>query len=78
MQSHSQGGSGFSLRTMLGFKPGEVLEARITDGRPEIEVPPTPMRLAKIGRSVAAVPTKQKLPPPTAQQVGDTLERTRR
>ncbi len=67
-----------ALRTVLGFKPGQVLEARITDGRLELEIPPTPMKLTRSGRGVAAVPTKGKLPPLGAAQVRETLERTRR
>jgi AbrB family looped-hinge helix DNA binding protein len=66
-----------ALRLALGFKPGQVLEARIVDGRLELETPATPMKLAKRGRGVAAVP-ERKLPPLTASLVRDTLERIRR
>jgi AbrB family looped-hinge helix DNA binding protein len=66
-----------ALRQMLGLRPGQALEIRAGDGRLEIEIAPTPMRLQKRGRSVVAVPNV-RLPPLTAQQVRDTLERTRR
>ena len=66
-----------ALRQMLGLRPGQALEIRAGDGRLEIEIAPTPMRLQKKGRSVVAVPNV-RLPPLTAQQVRDTLERTRR
>jgi AbrB family looped-hinge helix DNA binding protein len=35
-----------SLRRALGLKPGQALEIRAGDGRLEIEIAPTPMRLA--------------------------------
>lgn len=65
------------LRSALGLQPGQVLEVRATDGRLEIEVPPTPMRLKKRGRHLVAVPD-QELPALTADQVRATLEQTRR
>ena len=66
-----------SLRQALGLKPGQVLEIRAGDGRLEIEIAPTPMRLEKRGKGVVAVP-EAELPPLTAEQVRETLERTRR
>ena len=65
------------LRHALGLKPGQPLEIRAGDGRLEIEIAPTPMRLKKRGGGVVAVP-EGKLPPLTAEQVRDTLERVRR
>jgi AbrB family looped-hinge helix DNA binding protein len=65
------------LRQALGLKAGQPLEIRAGDGRLEIEVAPTPMRLKKRGKGVVAVPDA-KLPALTAQQVRDTLERVRR
>lgn len=65
------------LRDALGLVAGQELELRVVDSRLEIEVPPTPMRLEKKGRSYVAVPTK-RLPPLTAGQVREALERTRR
>jgi hypothetical protein len=61
----------------LGFKPGQELEARVIDGRLEIEAAPTPMKLKKRGKGVVAVP-EQELPPLTREQVRETLERIRR
>ena len=66
-----------SLRQALGLKPGQPLEIRAGDGRLEIEIASTPMRLKKLGRGVVAVPDT-KLPVLTVEQVRDTLERVRR
>jgi AbrB family looped-hinge helix DNA binding protein len=66
-----------SLRQALGLKPGQALEIRAGDGRLEIVIAPTPMRLKKRGKGVVAV-TETTLPPLTAEQVRDTLERVRR
>jgi AbrB family looped-hinge helix DNA binding protein len=65
------------LREALGIKPGQVLEIRAGEGRLEIEIAPTPMRLEKRGKGVVAVP-EEELPALTAEQVRETLERTRR
>ena len=65
------------LREALGIKPGQLLEIRAGDGRLEIEIAPTPMRLERRGRGLVAVPAEE-LPPLTAEQVRETLERTRR
>lgn len=66
-----------ALRVALGFKPGQALEARATEGRLELEVAPTAMTLKRRGKSVVAVP-EQRLPRLTADQVRETLERVRR
>lgn len=66
-----------SLRQALGLKPGQALEIRAGDGRLEIEIAATPMRLKKRGKGVVAVPDAG-LPVLTADQVRDTLERVRR
>jgi AbrB family looped-hinge helix DNA binding protein len=66
-----------ALRQALGFRPGQVLEARATDGRLELEIAPTPVKLKKRGRGVVAVPVS-KLPALTADEVRETLERVRR
>ena len=65
------------LRLALGLKPGQPLDIRAGDGRLEIEIAPTPMKLKKRGKGVVAVPDAE-LPALTAQQVRDTLERVRR
>jgi AbrB family looped-hinge helix DNA binding protein len=65
------------LRQALGLKPGLALEIRAGDGRLEIEIATTPMRLKKRGKGLVAVP-EAGLPALTAEQVRDTLERVRR
>ena len=65
------------LRQAVGLEPGQILEIRAGDGRLEIEIAPTPMRLRKRGKGVVAVP-EAKLPRLTADQVRDALERVRR
>jgi AbrB family looped-hinge helix DNA binding protein len=66
-----------ALREALALKPGQPLEVRAGDGRLEIEIAATPMRLRGRGKRVVAVP-ERKLPPLTAEQVKDTLEHVRR
>jgi AbrB family looped-hinge helix DNA binding protein len=66
-----------TLRQALGLKPGQPLEIRAGDGRLEIEIAATPMKLQKRGKGLVAVP-ESELPPLTADQVRDTLERVRR
>ena len=65
------------LRQALGLKPGQALEIRAGDGRLEIEIAATPMKLQKRGKGVVAVPDVE-LPVLTADQVRETLERVRR
>jgi AbrB family looped-hinge helix DNA binding protein len=66
-----------ALRQALGLKPGQLLEIRAGDGRLEIEIASTPMRLQKRGKGIVAVPDTE-LPTLTAENVRDTLERVRR
>ena len=66
-----------ALRLALGLKPGQELEIRAGDGRLEIEIAPTTMRLKKRGKGVVAVPDAE-LPALTAEEVRDSLERVRR
>jgi len=66
-----------ALRQALGLKSGQALEIRARDGRLEIEISATPMRLKKHGKGPVAVPDVA-LPRLTANQVRDTLERVRR
>lgn len=66
-----------ALRDALGVRPGQELDVQVTDGRLEIEVPPTQMRLKGKGKTLTAVPLR-KLPPLTAEQVRETLEQIRR
>jgi AbrB family looped-hinge helix DNA binding protein len=65
------------LRQALGLKPGQSLEISAGDGRLEIEIAATPVKLQKRGKGVVAVPDAE-LPPLTAEQVRETLERVRR
>jgi len=65
------------LRDALGLKAGQALEINAGDGRLEIEVAATPMKLDKRGKGVVAVP-ETDMPPLTAEQVRETLERVRR
>ena len=65
------------LREALGLRPGQPLDIRVGNGRLEIEIAATPMRLKKGGKDVVAVPDAE-LPTLTAEQVRDTLERVRR
>lgn len=66
-----------ALRQALGLKAGQELEISAGDGRLEIEIAPTPMRLKKRGKGVVAVP-HDELPPLSAEQVRETLDRIRR
>ena len=66
-----------SLREALGLKPGQPLEIRAGDGRLEIEIAATPVKLKKRGKGLVAVPDAN-LPPLTADLVRETLERVRR
>jgi AbrB family looped-hinge helix DNA binding protein len=66
-----------ALRQALGLNPGQLLEIRAGDGRLEIEIAPTAMRLKKRGKGVVAVPDSG-LPALTAVEVRATLERIRR
>jgi AbrB family looped-hinge helix DNA binding protein len=66
-----------ALRDALGLRPGQQLELQASDGRLEIEIAPTPMKLQKRGKGVVAIPDTD-LPSLTAGQVRVTLERVRR
>ena len=60
-----------TLRQALGLKPGQPLEIRAGDGRLEIEIASTPMRLQKRGKGIVAVPDTE-LPALTADLVRET------
>lgn len=66
-----------ALRLALGLKPGQPLEIRAGEGRLEIEIAATPMRLRKRGKGMVAVPD-ETLPALTSDLVRETLERVRR
>ena len=65
------------LRDELGLTDGQEVEIVGRDGRLELDVPATPLNLERRGSITVAVPEKT-LPPLTAGQVRDALERTRR
>ena len=66
-----------ALREALGLKPRQMLEISAGNGRLEIQVATTPVKLKKRGKGLVAVPDS-KLPRLTADVVRETLERTRR
>jgi AbrB family looped-hinge helix DNA binding protein len=66
-----------ALRDVLGLTAGQALEIRATDGRLEVEIAATPVRLVERGAGVVAVPDGD-VPALTAEVVRDTLERARR
>jgi AbrB family looped-hinge helix DNA binding protein len=66
-----------AIREELALYGGQEVELTAVDGRIEIEVPPTPMRLEKRGGHLVAVP-ERPLPPLTDEIVRETLEKTRR
>lgn len=66
-----------ALRDALGLDAGQDLEVRVADGHLEIDPVPTRMELHRRGTGIVAIPDRE-LPPLTAEQVRDTLERTRR
>ena len=66
-----------AMRDALGLKPGQALEIRAGDGRLESEIAPTPMTLQKRGKGLVAVPDEE-LPPLSAREVREALEKARR
>lgn len=66
-----------ALRQALGLKAGQAVEIRAADGRLVIDIAATPMKLKRRGKGLVAVP-ESNLPPLTADQVRETLERVRR
>lgn len=66
-----------ALRDELGFAAGRRLELRAVDGRLEVELERTPMRLEERDGDLVAVADRE-MPPLTPEMVRETLERTRR
>jgi len=66
-----------AVREELGLYGGQEVELSTLDGKIEIEVPPTPMRLVKRGGHWVAVPDRP-LPTLTPEMVRETLEKVRR
>jgi AbrB family looped-hinge helix DNA binding protein len=66
------------VRDALGLHGGQELDITLgEDGRLELEVPTTPMRLERRGRGVLAVADRE-MPTLTQDAVRETLERVRR
>lgn len=65
------------VREELGLSAGTELEVTVVDGRVELEVPTTPMRLEEREHGVVAVADRE-MPVLTTERVRDTLERVRR
>ena len=65
------------LRDELGLRGGEAIEVTVRDGRVEIEPAPTPMKLVRRNGALVAEP-EASLPPLTAAEVREALERARR
>ncbi|TMK40907.1 MAG: AbrB/MazE/SpoVT family DNA-binding domain-containing protein [Actinobacteria bacterium] len=65
------------LRDELGFGPGQELDLSAVDGKLEVELPATEMRLEERDGDLVAV-TDRHMPALTAAQVRQTLERIRR
>jgi AbrB family looped-hinge helix DNA binding protein len=66
-----------ALRDAAGLHDGQALDVEVRDGRIEIDIPSTPVRLEPDAFGVTAVPAYQ-LPTLTAEQVRATLEQIRR
>ena len=66
-----------AIRDKLALHGGQELDVTSRDGRIEIEVPPTAMRLEDRDGVTVAV-TDRPMPPLTHELVRETLERVRR
>ena len=66
-----------AIREELGLRPGQEIEISLRDGRIEIEPVTTPMRLVD-HRGLLVAEAQGTVPPLTAEQVRETLERVRR
>lgn len=66
-----------TVRDVLGLRGGETVNVIERDGRIEIELSPTEMRLERRGRGLVAV-SDEPLPTLSQEAVRETLERLRR
>lgn len=66
-----------AARDALAIEPGAELEIRVVDGRIEIDVPATPMRLVEHDHGVVAV-AERDMPTLTAETVRTTMDQIRR
>ena len=65
------------MREEAGLTPGTEIDIELRDGRIEIEPAPVPMRIVyRDGHPV--IETDAAMPPLTAEDVRETLERSRR
>jgi AbrB family looped-hinge helix DNA binding protein len=65
------------MRDALGLSGGSEVEVALVDGRIEIDLVPTTVRLERRDGRLVAVPDRA-LPPLTAEMVRGTLEKIRR
>lgn len=66
-----------AMRDELGLNGGSEVEIALVDGRLEINLIPTPVRLERRNGRLVAVADRE-MPPLTAEMVRDTLEKIRR
>jgi len=66
-----------TIRDELGLNGGTEVEIALVDGRIEIDLIPTPVRLERRNGRLVAVADRE-MPPLTAEMVRDTLEKIRR
>jgi AbrB family looped-hinge helix DNA binding protein len=66
-----------ALRDELGLSAGQELDIAAVDGRLEIALIPTPVRLVRRDGLLVAVADRE-MPPLTQELVRDTLEKVRR
>lgn len=65
------------MRDELGLNGGTEVEIALVDGRIEIDLIPTPVRLERRNGRLVAVADRE-MPPLTAEMVRETLEKIRR
>lgn len=65
------------LRRAIGVDGGGEVEVNLVDGRIEIDVPDTPMRLERRDHGIVAVADRE-MPTLTQEMVRETLEGVRR
>jgi AbrB family looped-hinge helix DNA binding protein len=66
-----------AMRDELGLNGGSEVEISLVDGRIEIDLVPTPVRLVRRDGRLVAVADRE-MPPLTAEMVRETLEKVRR
>jgi AbrB family looped-hinge helix DNA binding protein len=66
-----------TMRDELGLSGGTEVEISLVDGRIEIDIIPTPMRLERRDGRLVAVADRE-MPPLTAEMVREKLEEIRR